>query len=68
MRSRSPCEPDPPTWTVTRRGVFQAGAALAAVQTAGAAAASSDASTAPATPTDNAIDLPPPHMPLQLHT
>jgi xanthine dehydrogenase YagT iron-sulfur-binding subunit len=64
-RTSPPSGPDRPTWTVTRRGVFQAGAALAAVQTAGAAAAPPDAA-APHAQADGAIEPPPQHMPLRL--
>jgi xanthine dehydrogenase YagT iron-sulfur-binding subunit len=65
MRSASSPDPDPQAWTLTRRGVFQAGAALAAARTAGAAAAPADAA-APHAQIDGAVEPPPQHMPLRL--
>jgi xanthine dehydrogenase YagT iron-sulfur-binding subunit len=62
----SPPGTDDPKWPVTRRAVFQTGAAFAAVGAAGGAAAQSNALPAGSAP-DAAAELPPQRMPVELH-
>ncbi|MEJ7686253.1 MAG: hypothetical protein WKG52_04220 [Variovorax sp.] len=56
---------DDPQWPVTRRTVFQTGAALAAVQAAGGAVAQGSQPAASDAPARR--DLPPQRMPVELH-
>ncbi len=63
MQAPSQHHADDPQWPVTRRTVFQTGAALAAVQAAGAAAQGSP----PAADAQPKPDLPPQRMPVELH-
>lgn len=61
MQAPSTPEADDSKWPVTRRAVFQTGAAFAAVQAVGTAAAQSSA------PAPNEAELPPQRMAVELH-
>ena len=62
----SPRDMDDTTWPVTRRTVFQTGAALAALQAAGNAAAQADQAPVPPPFDTSAADLPPQRMAVEL--
>ncbi len=64
MQATSQPHAEDPQWPVTRRTVFQTGAALAAVQAAGGAAAQG---APPAADAQAKPDLPPQRMPVELH-